>query len=183
MDKRLVWLSLGAFAISTVGFVFSSLLPSIAADAHVSIPHAGHLITAFSLSYAIFTPLLSALAGSIDRRLMIVAAMLVFVAGNVAAASSSSFELLLAAQIVMGMSAGLFAATAQATVPTRLLILYRSHFEDLVAGDRAIALVVARNLLRLLAGYVRAANLTRAKAEAAAIPPAIADAPATPATR
>jgi CRP-like cAMP-binding protein len=74
-------------------------------------------------------------------------------------------------------------ATAQATVPTRLLILYRSHFEDLVAGDRAIALVVAKNLLRLLAGYVRAANVTRAKAEAAAVPPAIADAPAPPATR
>ena len=65
-------------------------------------------------------------------------------------------------------------ASALATVPTRLLILYRSHFEDLVAGDRTIALVVARNLLRLLAGYVRAANVTRAKVETA---PAIAAAP------
>jgi CRP/FNR family transcriptional regulator, cyclic AMP receptor protein len=74
-------------------------------------------------------------------------------------------------------------ATAQATTPTRLLILYRSHFEDLVAGDRVIALMVAKNLLRLLAGYVRAANVTRAKVEAAAIPAAIADAPATPLTR
>jgi CRP-like cAMP-binding protein len=74
-------------------------------------------------------------------------------------------------------------ATALATVPTRLLILYRSHFEDLVAGDRAIALVVSKNLLRLLAGYVRAANVTRAKAEAAVAAPAIADAPAPPATR
>jgi CRP-like cAMP-binding protein len=65
-------------------------------------------------------------------------------------------------------------ASALATVPTRLLILYRSHFEDLVAGDRTIALVVARNLLRLLAGYVRAANVTRAKVETApavAVPP------------
>jgi CRP-like cAMP-binding protein len=56
-------------------------------------------------------------------------------------------------------------ASALATVPTRLLILYRSHFEDLVAGDRVIALVVAKNLLRLLAGYVRAANVTKAKVE------------------
>ena len=37
-----------------------------------------------------------------------------------------------------------------------------------MAGDRGIALVVAKNLLRLLAGYVRAANVTRAKVEAAA---------------
>jgi CRP-like cAMP-binding protein len=74
-------------------------------------------------------------------------------------------------------------ATAQATVPTRLLILYRSHFEELVAGDRVIALVVAKNLLRLLAGYVRAANVTRTKIEPAAATPAIADAPAPPSTR
>lgn len=59
-------------------------------------------------------------------------------------------------------------ATARATGPTRLLILYRSHFEELVAGDRTVALIVMRNLLRLLAGYVRAANVPRAKAEPAA---------------
>jgi CRP/FNR family transcriptional regulator, cyclic AMP receptor protein len=49
-------------------------------------------------------------------------------------------------------------ATARASVPSRLLILYRSHFEALVGGDRGIAFVVMQNLLRMLAGYVRAAN-------------------------
>jgi CRP-like cAMP-binding protein len=47
-------------------------------------------------------------------------------------------------------------ATARVTAPTRLLILYRTHFDALVEGDRAIALVVMRNLLRTLASYVRA---------------------------
>jgi CRP/FNR family transcriptional regulator, cyclic AMP receptor protein len=49
-------------------------------------------------------------------------------------------------------------ATAQVTAPTRLLILYRSHFEALVEGDRGVALVVMRNLLRRLASYVRSAD-------------------------
>lgn len=49
-------------------------------------------------------------------------------------------------------------ATARASVPSRLLILYRSHFEALVEGDRGIALVIMRNLLRTLAGYVRVAS-------------------------
>ena len=71
-------------------------------------------------------------------------------------------------------------ATALATSPTRLLILYRSHFEELVAGDRGIALVVARNLLRLLAGYVRAANVTRTKAEPVPAVPVPAANPALP---
>jgi CRP-like cAMP-binding protein len=61
-------------------------------------------------------------------------------------------------------------ATARATAPTRLLILYRTHFEELVAGDRAIAAVVMKNLLRLLAGYVRAANVAKARTEAAPAP-------------
>jgi CRP-like cAMP-binding protein len=66
-------------------------------------------------------------------------------------------------------------ATARVTAPTRLLILYRTHFEGLVEGDRAIALAVTRNLLRLLASYVRT---TTARA-AAATPPAPAP-PGTP---
>ena len=52
-----------------------------------------------------------------------------------------------------------------------------------MAGDRVIALVVSKNLLRLLAGYVRAANVTRAKTEAAAAPAAAADGSAPPAAR
>ena len=74
-------------------------------------------------------------------------------------------------------------ASALATMPTRLLILYRTHFEDLVAGDRAIALVVAKNLLRLLAGYVRAANVTRAKTEAAVASAPAGDTSAPPTVR
>ena len=51
-------------------------------------------------------------------------------------------------------------ATARATAPSRLLILYRTHLEALVAGDKRIALVIMHNLLRTLAGYVRAASRT-----------------------
>ncbi len=49
-------------------------------------------------------------------------------------------------------------ATARASAPSLLLMLYRTHFEALVGGDRAIAFVVMQNLLRMMAGYVRAAN-------------------------
>ncbi|TIV74678.1 MAG: MFS transporter, partial [Mesorhizobium sp.] len=37
MDKRIFWLALGSFAISTEGFVISSLLPDIASDAGISV--------------------------------------------------------------------------------------------------------------------------------------------------
>ena len=47
------------------------------------------------------------------------------------------------------------AATARVTTPTRMLILYRSEFEAMIAGEPRVAVALARNLLRILAGYVR----------------------------
>ncbi|RWD91923.1 MAG: MFS transporter, partial [Mesorhizobium sp.] len=115
MDKRIFWLALGSFAISTEGFVISSLLPDIASDAGISVPLAGSLITAFALAYAIGAPVLATLTGEWDRRRVILWTLVFFVIGNLVAAVSSSFELLLIARIVMALSSGLFAATAQGT--------------------------------------------------------------------
>jgi CRP-like cAMP-binding protein len=47
-------------------------------------------------------------------------------------------------------------ATARiVTVPGRLLILYKSDFDTLIDGNPRIALVVMRNLSRMLAIYAR----------------------------
>ncbi len=156
MDRRLVWLAVGSFAMSTVGFVFSSLLPAIARDAHISVPHAGYLITAFSLSYAIGAPVLSALAGAIDRRRVLAATMLFFVAGNAGAALSASFETLLAAQILMGMAAGLFAATAQATAVALAGPDHRARAIAVVVGGTTFAVALgapAGSLIAALWGW------------------------------
>ncbi|WP_309083140.1 MFS transporter [Chelativorans sp.] len=114
MDRRLFLLALGAFATSTVAFVFAGLLPLIAEDIGISVAEAGYLVSAFSLAYAVGTPVLSALTGAFDRRRVIGLALICFIAGNLAAGASASMLPLFLAQVVMGMSAGLFAATAQA---------------------------------------------------------------------
>jgi CRP-like cAMP-binding protein len=49
-------------------------------------------------------------------------------------------------------------ASARATEPSLLLILYRSDFEDLIEGHRTLAIQVMSNLLKTLAGYVRKAQ-------------------------
>jgi CRP-like cAMP-binding protein len=46
-------------------------------------------------------------------------------------------------------------ATARVTTPGRLFILYKSDFDALIEGDARIAVVVMRNLSRLLAVYAR----------------------------
>ena len=57
----LIWLTLGAFAICTEGFMIAGLLPALARDLNVGLPAAGHLVTAFSLAYAIGAPVMAML--------------------------------------------------------------------------------------------------------------------------
>jgi len=47
------------------------------------------------------------------------------------------------------------AATARAAAPSRLYLLYRTHFEELASGDPVVALALSRSLLVRLARYVR----------------------------
>jgi CRP/FNR family transcriptional regulator, cyclic AMP receptor protein len=46
-------------------------------------------------------------------------------------------------------------ATARVATPGRLLILYKSDFDALIDGNARIAVVVMRNLSRMLAIYAR----------------------------
>lgn len=156
MDIRLLWLAVGAFATSMMAFVFAGLLPLIAASAGISIPEAGHLVTAYSLAYAIGTPILATLTGPADRKRVIAGALIMFVAGNIAAATSSSFAVLTAAQIIMGMSAGLYAATAQATAIMLAGIEHRAKAVAAVVGGTTIAVALGAplgSLIGNLAGW------------------------------
>jgi predicted MFS family arabinose efflux permease len=150
MDKRIFWLAAGSFTISTEGFVVSSLLPEIAADAGISIPLAGSLITAFALAYALGGPILATLTGRQDRRSIIVWTMAFFVFGNLMAALGSSFETLLAARVVMALAAGLFAATAQATAVAMVDDHHRARAIAVVVGGTTVAVALGAPLGALI---------------------------------
>jgi len=153
MDKRLIWLAVGSFTISTEGFVISSLLPDIASDAGISVPLAGCLITAFALAYALGTPVLATLTGDWDRRRVILSTLAAFVVGNVVAALSSSFEVLLGARILMALSSGLFAATAQATAVALVDEHHRARAISVVVGGTTVAVAVGAPLGAVVAAF------------------------------
>src|SRR5580658_10598130 len=79
---RLYWLALGTFAIGTEGFMIAPLLPDLARDLSVSLASAGQLVMVFALTYALSSPVLTALTGDIDRRRLLIASMLAFAAAN-----------------------------------------------------------------------------------------------------
>ncbi|MCR4267894.1 MFS transporter [Nitratireductor sp. ZSWI3] len=156
MDRRLFLLALGAFAVSTVAFVFAGLLPLISADTGVTVAQAGYLVSAYSLAYAIGTPILSAVTGGMNRRRAIALALAFFAAGNLTAALSTGFLPLFGAQVVIGMAGGLFAATAQAAAVALAGPERRAAAISVVVGGTTFALAFgapAGSLLAHLVGW------------------------------
>ena len=92
----LYWLALGTFATGTEGFMIAPLLPDLARDFSVSLVAAGQLVTVFSLTYALSSPVLTALTGDIDRRRLLIASMLMFAAANFVACAAHGYIALMA---------------------------------------------------------------------------------------
>jgi predicted MFS family arabinose efflux permease len=106
------WLALAAFAIGTEAFVIAGLLPTIAADLQISVAAAGQLVTAYALTYAVGSPILAVVLNNIDRRTVLMLALIWFIAGNLLAVVATGFPLLLASRMLMAIGAGLCMPTA-----------------------------------------------------------------------
>ncbi|WP_328413541.1 MFS transporter [Streptomyces violaceus] len=104
-----VWL-LGAvaFLMGTSEFVISGLLPQISGALDVSVSSAGTLITAFAVGMMIGAPVMSMATQRLPRRSALVAALLVFAAGHVAGALSSSLGLAIVGRVAAALGNGTF---------------------------------------------------------------------------
>ncbi len=99
---------MGAFGIGTTEFVMMGLLPDVADDLNVSIPTAGHLVSAYALGVVIGAPLLAALTARMPRRTVLIGLMVLFVAGNALSALAPGHTSLLAARFLSGLPHGAF---------------------------------------------------------------------------
>jgi predicted MFS family arabinose efflux permease len=107
-----LWLAVAAFAIGTESFVIAGLLPNIAADLQISGAATGQLVTAYALTYALGSPILSVGFANVDRRTLLILALCCFIAGNLLAVASASFFMLLTSRMLMALGAGLYMPTA-----------------------------------------------------------------------
>ena len=79
MDRRLLVLSIGMFALGTDSFVVAGVLPEIARHFDVSIGAAGQMTTIYSVTFALLSPTIAALAAGVSRKTMLIAGAAVFV--------------------------------------------------------------------------------------------------------
>ncbi|MFC8436219.1 MFS transporter [Streptomyces sp. NPDC057253] len=108
MPLALLALAVGAFGLGTTEFVMMGLLPDVADDLGISIPTAGHLVSAYALGVVIGAPLLAAVTARMSRRKVLIGLMGLFVIGNAASAFAPGEYTLLAARFVSGLPHGAF---------------------------------------------------------------------------
>ena len=136
-------LALGTFLMLTTEFVVAGILPEVAGDLQVSLAQAGSLITVFAVGMIIGAPVMALLTMGMSKRLTLVLAMVVFVAGHVVVALASDFTVLLGARFITAVATGAFWAVA-AVVATRAA--------GAAAGARAMGIVGAGGALATVLG-------------------------------
>jgi DHA1 family inner membrane transport protein len=105
-------LAMGAFAIGTTEFVSMGLLPQLASGVGISIPTAGHLISAYAVGVVVGAPLIAVLGARLPRRELLIGLMGVFLVGNAASALATGFTALTLARFFAGLPHGAYFGVA-----------------------------------------------------------------------
>ena len=134
MDYRLLILALGTFSIGTDSYVVAGILPQVAKSFSTSVAAAAQFVSVYSVSYAVFTPVMATITANWARRRVLLLGLLAFVGSNVLTATVPTFGLALAGRALAGFGGALFVPAASA-VATALVSPERR--------GRALAIVLA----------------------------------------
>ena len=107
-NAAILAMAIGGFAIGTGEFVSMGLLPNIAGGIGVSIPQAGHVISAYAIGVMVGAPLIAALGAKLPRKRLLWALMAAFALGNVASALAPNYPSLIVARFLSGLPHGAF---------------------------------------------------------------------------
>jgi DHA1 family inner membrane transport protein len=108
----LLALAMGGFAIGTTEFVSMGLLPQLAAGVGVSIPTAGHVISAYAIGVVVGAPVIAVFGARLPRRELLIGLMVVFLVGNAASALATGFTSLTLARFFAGLPHGAYFGVA-----------------------------------------------------------------------
>jgi MFS transporter, DHA1 family, inner membrane transport protein len=114
-NLALAALFLGMFVMGSTELLIVGVLDLVAADLRISLPAAGTLVTAYALGLAIGGPVLTALTIRLNKRTVLAAMLVLFIATTLVAVLTSSYALMLVARTGTGAFQGVFIAAAFAT--------------------------------------------------------------------
>lgn len=105
-------LAVGGFTIGTTEFMTMGVLPEIADGVDVSVPTAGHVISAYALGVVVGVPILAFFGAALPRRGMLVALMAAYAGFNLLSAAAPNYEVLALARFLDGLPHGAYFGVA-----------------------------------------------------------------------
>jgi DHA1 family arabinose polymer transporter-like MFS transporter len=108
IDKRIIPLAIGGLGIGTTEFTIMGLLPDLAQSLRISIPEAGHLISAYALGVVIGAPLLIGYSVKFPPKKVLIALMLLFTFFNALSAIAPDYTTMLFIRFLSGLPHGAF---------------------------------------------------------------------------
>ncbi len=108
LDKRIIPLALGGLGIGTTEFAVMGLLPDIARTLAITIPQAGHLISAYALGVVIGAPLIIGYAVKFPPKKVLIALMVIFTLFNGLSALAPDYSTMLIIRFLSGLPHGAF---------------------------------------------------------------------------
>lgn len=108
MKKALTALAFGTFGLGIAEYVMMGILPFVAGDFRVSIPQAGHLISAYALGVCAGAPIVAVFARKWPLKRILYLLVLVMIAASFAMALCTRFEWMLVFRFLAGLPHGAY---------------------------------------------------------------------------
>ncbi|HWX28623.1 MAG TPA: MFS transporter [Steroidobacteraceae bacterium] len=183
-------LALGGFAIGTTEFATMSLLPYLAHDLQISVPVAGHVISAYALGVVVGAPLIAVLSARLPRSTLLIALMGLYALANGLSAVAPNYRWMLGLRFLSGLPHGAYFGIAMLVAASVVPANQRARAAGHVLLGLTVATIVGVPLANWLGqvvgwrwcfGIVAALALATAILVAIFIPKAQPDKGASPA--
>lgn len=133
MKKSLIALAFGTLGLGIAEFVMMGILPDVAKDLGISIPVAGHFISAYALGVCVGAPALI-LARKHPLKHILLALVTLIMVGNICAAMAPDYWVLLLARFVSGLPHGAYFGVAS---------IVAEKLADKGKGSEAVSIMIA----------------------------------------
>lgn len=150
MKKSLIALAFGTLGLGIAEFVMMGILPDVAKDLGISIPVAGHFISAYALGVCVGAPVLI-LARKHPLKHILLALVTLMMVGNTCAALASNYWVLLLARFISGLPHGAYFGVAS---------IVAEKLADKGKGSEAVSIMIAGMTIANLFGVPLGTSLS-----------------------
>ena len=150
MKKSLIALAFGTLGLGIAEFVMMGILPDVAKDLGISIPVAGHFISAYALGVCVGAPVLI-LARKHPLKHILLALVTLMMVGNTCAALAPNYWVLLLARFISGLPHGAYFGVAS---------IVAEKLADKGKGSEAVSIMIAGMAIANLFGVPLGTSLS-----------------------